>query len=232
MVSLSNSVLMRTIRLFYFCTHPNFCLSREVQLLMDYFHHYLKRITGALVLHSYFDPYTFKIGTAHPHTPMVKDADLISFLGLSYLIQKTVTKLSKSMIDTFSFLWRGFHPWIKDILYYPTLKKRFLSSWVQHLSKNFLNWMQLWKAQFCRKLAITRNVKIFALDKSLPTLATVAEMLISGTIFTLPLDRGGPRFCTTCRNSSLCPEKNSCQSHSEIADANQPVSVRGGVGAY
>ena len=60
---------------------------------MDYFHHYLERITGVLVLDSYFDPYTFKIMTAHPHTPMVKDAVLISFLGLSYPIQKTVTKI-------------------------------------------------------------------------------------------------------------------------------------------
>ena len=62
---------------------------------MDYFHYYLERITGVLVLDRYFDPYTLKIRTAHPHTPIVKDAVLIIFLGLSYPIQKTVTKLSK-----------------------------------------------------------------------------------------------------------------------------------------
>ena len=69
---------------------------------------YLERISGVLVLDSYFDPYTFKIRTAHPNTPIVKDAVLISFLGLSYPIQNT--KLFKSMIDTFSFFVERFSP--------------------------------------------------------------------------------------------------------------------------
>ena len=68
----------------------------------------MERITGVLVLDRYFDPYTFKIRTAPPHTPIVKDAILISFLGLSYPIQKT--KLFKSMIDTFSFFVDRFSP--------------------------------------------------------------------------------------------------------------------------